>query len=93
VSNRFDGAAVTQPKQFGSHKSRLIQLMLTDKLHREETALGQEEWLALVTWVDANAPYHDTFFNRRPSDGGPPRRDVLLEYPAPFAVQMPASGQ
>jgi hypothetical protein len=86
VSNRFDGAAVTQPKQFGSHRSRLVQLMLTDKLHRDETALGDEEWLALVTWVDANAPYHDAFLNKRPHGGGAPVREVVPNF-APPAVR------
>jgi hypothetical protein len=31
----------------------------------------------LVTWVDANAPYHDKFFNRRPAEG-PPTRNLEL---------------
>ena len=93
LSNRFDGSAVTQPKQFGSHRSRLVEVLLNDKLHREEAELSQEEWLALVTWIDANAPYYDTFYNRRPRDGGEPRRDVIVELPAPFEVRMDASGK
>lgn len=85
VSNRFDGAAVSETKQFGSHKSRLVELLLRDKLHRDEAALDDDEWLALVTWIDANAPYYDKFFDRRPSDGGEPRRNVLVELDAPFS--------
>lgn len=87
ISDRFSGAGVTQPKEFGSHKSPLILALLHDELHREEVLLDPAEWTSLVTWVDANAPYYDTFFNRRPADGGPPRRDVLIELPDPFAVQ------
>ncbi len=75
VSDRFSGASVTQPKQFGSHRSPLIALLRKDPLHKTEAALSQSEWIALVTWIDANAPYYDTFFNRRPEDGGPPRRE------------------
>jgi len=86
LSNRFDGSAVTEPKQFGSHRSRLVEVLLNDKLHREEAELSQDEWLTLVTWIDANAPYYDTFYNRRPRDGGEPRRDVVVELPAPFGV-------
>ena len=86
VSNRFDGASVTQPKQFGTHKSPLVTVLLNDDLHRKEVKLAPEEWTALVTWVDANAPYHDTFFNRRPADGGQPRRDIRIELPAPFDI-------
>lgn len=80
-SDRFSGASVSQPKEFGSHKSPLIRVLLDDELHREEVRLDRREWIALVTWVDANAPYFDTFYNRRPKDNGEPRRDILLEFP------------
>jgi len=88
-SDRFSGAEVTQPKQFGSHRSPLIQVLLADELHRREVKLGESEWLSLVAWVDANAPYYDTFLDKRPPGGGPPRRDVGLELPAPFAARAP----
>jgi hypothetical protein len=86
VSNRFDGAAVTQPKQFGSHRSRLVEVLLEDDLHQKESKLDRADWIALVTWIDANAPYHDTFYNRRPADGGDPRREIELTLPGPFAL-------
>jgi len=59
--------------EFGSHKSKLILTLLKDPTHLEEVALSDQEWQALVTWVDANAPYHDKFYNRRPSEGEPVR--------------------
>ena len=59
----------------------------SDPLHRKEVNLSQPEWVALVTWIDANAPYYDTFYNRRPADGGPPRRDVYVDLSDPFACQ------
>ncbi|MCR4413852.1 MAG: hypothetical protein NUV77_15640 [Thermoguttaceae bacterium] len=80
VSDRFSNAAVTQPMQFGSHRSRVVRVLLDDALHRREAKLAPDEWTALVTWVDANAPYYDTFFNKRPGEGGPPRRDVAVDY-------------
>ena len=89
ISNRFSGAAISQPKEFGSHKSRLIEVLLKDALHGKEVQLDEAEWITLVTWVDANAPYYDTFFNRRPADGGPPKRDILIEFPPPFAAGTP----
>ncbi|MFH1918380.1 MAG: hypothetical protein ABIP48_00620 [Planctomycetota bacterium] len=89
VSNRFDGSAVSRPKQFGSHRSRLIEVLLDDNLHQEEARLSDDEWLALVTWIDANAPYYDTFYNRRPADGGEPRREIRVEMATPFAARMP----
>ena len=77
VANRFSNSSVTRPKEFGSHRSPLVQVLVQDDLHRKEVLLSPQEWLTLVTWVDANAPYHDKFINKRPRDGGPPRRDVL----------------
>ncbi len=76
-SDRFSNAAVTQPKQFGSHKSPLVRALLDDALHRKEVQLSSQEWVSLVTWVDANAPYHDAFVNKRPSDGGDPKREFV----------------
>ena len=75
-ANRFGGAEVSQPKQFGSHKSPLIETLLDDELHRKEAQLSPADWYALVTWIDANAPYYDRFVNKRPDDGGEPRRNV-----------------
>lgn len=77
VSNRFSNAAVTRPREFGSYNSPLVRVLLDDDLHRREVRLSPDEWLTLVTWVDANAPYHDTFFNRRPPGGGPVERSIL----------------
>jgi len=84
-SDRFSNADVTQPMQFGSHRSRLVRVLLDDPLHREKVRLGDQDWKALVTWVDANAPYYDGFLNKRPGDGGPPRREVWVA-PSPLAA-------
>ncbi len=80
VSNRFDDVQVTAPKQFGSHASRLIAVLRNDPLHCKEVKLSPDQWRALVTWIDANAPYYDSFYNKRPKEGGPPRRDVYVQY-------------
>jgi hypothetical protein len=66
-SDRFSDATVTKPKQFGSHKSRLVQVLLEDELHQRDARLTPVEWESLVTWIDANAPYHDAFRNKRPT--------------------------
>ena len=81
VSNRFSGAGISRVKEFGSHSSPFITVLLRDALHRREVKLSEDEWQTLVTWVDANAPYHDTFYNRRPPEGGPPRRDIRIALP------------
>jgi len=82
TADRFSNASVTQPKQFGSHRSRLIRVLIDDPLHRDQVKLEPDEWTALVTWVDANAPYYDGFLNKRPDCGGPPRRECLTSQPA-----------
>jgi hypothetical protein len=86
-SDRFSNADVSRPKQFGSHKSPLIRVLLDDSLHRDEVELSPREWISLVTWVDANAPYYDAFFNKRPADGGQPRREVAPRIRTPLAVK------
>ncbi len=86
-SDRFSNADVSKPKQFGSHKSPLVQVLLEDSLHREEVKLSDHEWISLVTWIDANAPYHDAFINKRPGDNGQPRRDLLLKFTDSFMLK------
>jgi len=76
VADRFSDSSVTRPKQFGSHRSPLVTVLLDDPLHEREVQLDDVEWYSLVTWIDCNAPYYDRFINKRPADGGQPRRDV-----------------
>jgi hypothetical protein len=92
-SDRFSSADVTRTRQFGSHKSPLIRVLIDDPLHREKASLAPDEWLALVTWVDANAPYHDRFINKRPEDGSEPSRKVVpdLTLPAAFVQHIGSS--
>ena len=87
VSDRLSGSGVTAAMAFGSHRSRLILTLLKPPRAMQDVKLGRQEWLRLVTWVDANAPYHDTFYDRRPTPPGPPRRDVRFLLPAPFAAR------
>jgi len=75
VSNRFGNAAVSGVKAFGSHRSPLA-IVLLQPAHQKRVKLPPADWEALVTWIDANAPYYDTFLNKRPKDGGEPRREV-----------------
>ena len=86
-SDRFSNSSASKPKQFGSHKSPLIRVLLRDPLHVREVRLDDDEWLTLVAWVDANAPYHDKFYNKRPSDGSQPKRDVAPPLAPPTAAK------
>ncbi len=61
ISNYKSGPEVTEPYQFGSHRSRLITALLEKPVHREKVRLSEDDWRALVTWVDLNAFYHATY--------------------------------
>ncbi|MBN1342089.1 MAG: ThuA domain-containing protein [Phycisphaerae bacterium] len=63
-SNVGDDAKITPPLAFGSHKSKLVAVLQGDK-HRDKARLSRTDWLRLVTWIDANGPYHDGFINKR----------------------------
>lgn len=63
-SNVGDDARITQPLEFGSHKSRLIAV-LEEKPHSERVALGAEDRLRLTAWIDANGPYRGSFIQKR----------------------------
>ena len=86
LSNHMSGPEVTQPKQFGSHRSRLVLTLLNDEVHRKDVSLSRDEWETLVTWVDANAPYHSTYFQYFNSDGKmlPTPIRVRVELDPPF---------
>jgi hypothetical protein len=86
LSNHMSGPEVTQPKQFGSHRSRLVRTLLDDPTHRKEVAMRRDEWETLVTWVDANAPYHARYYQYFDANGKllPRPIQVRLELDKPF---------
>jgi mono/diheme cytochrome c family protein len=63
-SNIREDARITMPLEFGSHRSKLVAV-LRDGACANRAKLGEEDWLRLVTWIDANGPYHDGFINKR----------------------------
>ena len=67
ISSVHMNGDITQVKQFGSHASRLTQALR--KQEKMQVKLSDAEWLALVTWVDANTPWTGAMFHRRTSDG------------------------
>jgi hypothetical protein len=66
-STGSDGS-VTKPFQFGSHKSRLITQLLEENTPCK-VDLPEGDWIALVTWVDTNAPDQDMMMSKRTADG------------------------
>ena len=63
-SNIHDDARVTAPLAFGSARSKLVDVLRNGSCGKR-VKLSKEEWLHVVTWIDANAPYHDRFINKR----------------------------
>jgi mono/diheme cytochrome c family protein len=61
---RAQDASITPPLAYGSLQSKLITC-LTDEAHRAQVTLTEDDRLRLVTWIDANAPYHDRFVDKR----------------------------
>jgi mono/diheme cytochrome c family protein len=61
---RAQDASITPPLAYGSHRSKLLAA-LADEHHAGEVVLDAEERLRLAMWIDANAPYHDRFVNKR----------------------------
>ncbi len=50
------------PYTYGSHKSKLIEVL---RKGHGKVKLSREEFVRLVTWVDANAPFYGSYFGRR----------------------------
>jgi hypothetical protein len=57
-------ASVTPVLAYGAHKSKMFAT-LCQAPHTERVKLSDVERLSLTMWMDANAPYHDTFVNKR----------------------------
>ncbi|MDP7252206.1 MAG: hypothetical protein QGF00_21530, partial [Planctomycetota bacterium] len=55
-------AAPIPPYTLGSHASKLIKML---REGHEGATLPREEFITLVTWIDANSPYYGTYFGRR----------------------------
>ena len=57
-------ASITPVLAYGAHKSKLFAT-LTQAPHTDRVTLSHDERLRLTMWMDANAPYHDTFVKKR----------------------------
>ena len=55
-------AAPIPPYTLGSHASSVVQLL---RRGHEDVELTPAEFIRLVTWVDANAPYYGSYYGRR----------------------------
>lgn len=55
-------APAVPPYTYGSHRAKLIEVL---RAGHNGVTLTREEFVRLVTWVDANAPYYGSYFGRR----------------------------
>jgi len=60
-------ASITPSLAYGAHQSKLLKA-IDGATHRERVQLKPDERLRLTMWMDANAPYHDRFVNKRTSE-------------------------
>jgi len=58
----FDGTEPVQPRSIGSHASKLITVL---REGHYDVTLDREEFIKLVTWVDANAQYYGMYYGRK----------------------------
>jgi hypothetical protein len=57
-------ASITPPLAYGARASKLYQA-LDSPAQRKRGRLTADELLRMTMWMDANAPYHDRFVNKR----------------------------
>jgi mono/diheme cytochrome c family protein len=57
-------ASITPPLAYGARQSKLLKV-IDGEAHLKRVQLTTEERLRLTMWMDANAPYHDRFVNKR----------------------------
>ncbi|MDP7289500.1 MAG: hypothetical protein QGH94_16075, partial [Phycisphaerae bacterium] len=71
----------------------ISNLLDKDYKAHQQVKLTSEEWITLVTWVDANAPNQHLMWSKRPADGGRSRWEVY-DWGDPWAPseQVPAMG-
>jgi len=65
LADKNDDSKITPPLAFGSHKSKIVG-QFQKRLGKGPDGVSPEEWVSVVTWIDANAPYNDGFIDKRP---------------------------
>ena len=83
IANRFSDNSVSKVREFGSAESKLIHAMMDD-YHQQHAKLSNQEWIDLVTWIDLNAPYWGSFFDKEPARRGERPEKVFVKFPEMF---------
>ncbi|MBM3891027.1 MAG: LamG domain-containing protein, partial [Verrucomicrobia bacterium] len=62
VGGSMAHAPAVPPYTYGSHQSKLVDVL---RKGHHDVKLSREEFIKLVTWVDANVPFYGSYFGRR----------------------------
>jgi len=65
---RADTLPLRPPLHYGSHASKIIEVLRTT--HKDRVTLPPDDLRRLVTWIDLNAPYYGTYLFNRPNTVG-----------------------
>lgn len=65
-----DSLPTRPPKFFGSHASRVVQVLLTTHKKEGRVNMPASDFRRLVTWIDCNGPYYGTYTFSRPGTIG-----------------------
>ncbi len=87
VLNHRGSYMMSEPKAFGSHRSKFLLHLIEDAEHRRIVRkMPRDEWEALTTWVDAGAPYSGKMILKYDEEGKPLARvmPVDVQYPDPW---------
>lgn len=69
------------PKYYGSHASKIVQLLRST--HKERVNMPKGEFRRLVTWIDCNCPYYGTYTFHAPGTIG--GREIFAKHKAKLA--------
>jgi hypothetical protein len=65
-----DSLPTRPPKYYGSHGSRMIEVLLSTHKKEGRVDMPIEDFQRLVTWIDCNCPYYGTYTFTRPGTIG-----------------------
>ncbi len=65
-----DSLPTRPPKYYGSHASRVVEVLLTTHKKQGRVNLPPADFRRLVTWIDCNCPYYGTYRFTRPGTIG-----------------------
>ncbi len=86
ISDRHGDSSITMPYQFGTNKSKLIQVLLKSPKHVKvrKKMMDGDDWRTLVAWIDYNCLYHSTVIDKSKWTSGKTLKRVGIYVPSPW---------